>query len=237
MKNSWFIVWFLLGFSVYFPNSFAQELKNLNSLNGQDVLYSSPYLSGAEAEVIKVHNIQQSDDFFDSGHVLVNGESYPIDQLFVKNSDGLYENLAYLFNYDGVGQTFFIRYYDKERLSIKDEILNSKQKVAACVTDYKGSGVESVKRESEAFTKCLDEVFYHIVQLFYANSSESMIQSYQGAADNLEVFYENSASPDFCYGKCGTISQMKAFDNVVKAKRQFILDVLDNLDNLFLSKG
>lgn len=64
-----------------------------------------------------------------------------------------------------------------------------------------------------------------------------MIQSYQGAADNLEVFYENSASPDFCYGKCGTISQMKAFDNVVKAKRQFILDVLDNLDNLFLSKG
>lgn len=58
MKNSWFIVWFLLGFSVYFPNSFAQELKNLNSLNGQDVLYSSPYLSGAEAEVIKVHNIQ-----------------------------------------------------------------------------------------------------------------------------------------------------------------------------------
>lgn len=210
-------------------NARADGIDNITQLKGQDIIWSSPYRSGKEAQLIKVNRIDLGADFVDDGGIIVNGKTYPIDQLFIEK-DGKYENLAHLLSYNGVGNTFFVRYYDKDRLSIHQELQKLKSVTASCLGEYNEGGIEGVKKEASQYEACLDAVFERIVGLFYVQSGFGVRQNYEALSAGLKGFYADISNPDYCYGKCGTITQMRMYDKILKRKRDFIFDMLDEID-------
>lgn len=117
--NVTFLSFILLSF-----NAQAVSEVDVKAFRGKEIIYSSPFDSGDKAVVLYGDEIRLSDNFIDDGLIVVNQKEYPIDQLFVKSANGRYENLASVLNYDGIANTYFIRYYDKERLALKDEVEN-----------------------------------------------------------------------------------------------------------------
>lgn len=228
MMKSWLYGVFV---SVIFITSCvkANTIDNIAQLNGRDVIWSSPYKSGKEAQRIKVNHINFGEDFFDDGRVVINEKLYPIDQLFIEN-DGKYENLAHILSYNGVGNTFFIRYYDENRLPVHQELLNLKNMATSCLGDYNKGGVEGIKKEALQYEICLDSIFNQIVDLFYAQSGLKLRQNYDALSTALNGFYSNISQPDYCYGKCGTIAQMRVYNKILERKRDFILDMIDQID-------
>ena len=205
------------------------EKSDFNSYVGQKVLYCSPYLSSDEAKEVVVHNINTSDDFVDDGRLVINGNLYPIDQIFVKNNDGKYENLAKITNYSGIAGTFFVRYCESERLPIKTEIQNLKTQAESCIKDYYGSGSSQIAEESTKYEQCLDDVFYKTINIFYSYNQDVLIKSYADMTAALKNLYYEAAEPDYCYGKCGTMSSMLSMSEVLKIKQEIVLNILRNI--------
>jgi len=209
-------------------NAVAFSEADINALKGVDILYSSPFENGNKATKLNSENIHLSPDFIDDGNIIIEQKAYPIDQLFIKNTDGKYENLAYLLDYNGIANTYRIRYYDTTRLAIKDELERLKQQTLNCVSDYTGSGLETIADETAHFNICLDNIFYRVINLFYTQSEEQLIKNYKEQSDILKNLYFDLANPDNCYGRCGTIAQMRAYGQIIEAKQQFILNLLNN---------
>ncbi len=111
---------------------------SVDELAGRQVLYSSPYLRGDEAVMIEVKQAQLSDDFVDDGLIVLNGKKYPLDQIFMQNNEGRFENLASLYAYNGAARTFLLRYYDKERLAVAEEKAKMLTDVDRCVQPFEG---------------------------------------------------------------------------------------------------
>ncbi len=109
----------------------------IGELVGKDVLYSSPFLRGDEAVLISVQTADVSEDFFDDGKLILNGNEYPADQLFLRNDEAQWENLTSLYDYSGVAGTFFVKYYDKERLAVADEKAKLLADAKRCVLPFK----------------------------------------------------------------------------------------------------
>lgn len=225
-KLCYFIVLLLLA---VFSNAGAVSETDITFLQGKDVIYSSPFEDGSKAIKLKVDDVKLSTDFDDDGQLVINQKAYPIDQIFVQKEEGKYENLAYLLNYNGIASTYFIRYYDKERLRVDDEIVHLKQRAKDCVGVYNGGGSDSVGREAAQYGKCLDDVFYRVVDLFYTQSKERMLKNYEEQSSLWKRTYFDMIGMDYCYGRCGTTEQMQAYGRIVEAKQKFILDLLDML--------
>ena len=226
MRNWQYSVTFL-SFILLSFHACAVSDEDMAEFLGKDILYSSPFERGDKAVVLHSDEIRLSDNFIDDGFIVVNQKDYPIDQLFVKNSNGRYENLAFVLNYDGVANTYFIRYYDKERLALKDEVERLKHEAENCIGTYAGGGLESVAEETEQYGQCLDNVFYRSIDLFYSRSYEHMVADYEKISELWKKLYFDMANPDNCYGKCGTVAQMQAYGRVIDAKKNFILDLLN----------
>lgn len=228
MIKSW-----LLGVFIFVAfissNARAKGIDNITQLKGHDVIWSSPYKSGKEAQLIKVNHIDFGEDFADDGGIVINNKTYPIDQLFIEN-DGRYENLAHILPYNGVGNTFFIRYYDKKRLSVHQELINLKNMTTSCLGNYNRGGIEGIKEEALRYEICLNDVFERVVNLFYVQSGSKLRQKYEALSTNLNEFYSNISQPDYCYGKCGTIAQMRMYNKILERKKDFIFDMIDQIE-------
>ena len=56
-------------------------------------------------------------------------------------------------------------------------------------------------------------------------------------AKNIGIYEENNkkenyfltSNPDYCYGKCGTIEQMKVYDRILETKKKIVLDLVNNI--------
>lgn len=228
MKKSWLYGLSVLCFFYGAENTQAVSINDISFLKGKEIIFSSPYEDADKAIHLNTDDISLSESFYDDGEIIFNQKAYPIDQLFVRNNEGQYENLASVLKYDGIATTYFIRYYDKDRLALSDEIHKLKQQAKNCVGIYEKGGTEAIAEQAQKFGHCLDEVFYRSVHLFYSQSEESMIKDYQEQCTLWTRFYFAIENPDNCYGKCGTVAQMRAYGKVVEAKQKFILDLLNN---------
>lgn len=207
----------------------AREIDKINQLKGHDVIWSSPYKSGKEAQRIKVNRIDLGEDFIDDGGIVINDKIYPIDQLFIQNN-GRYENLARILPYSGVGNTFFMRYYDVNRLSVRRELVELKNMTTSCLGDYNKGDIKGIKKEASQYETCLDGVFERVVELFYMQSGSKLRENYKALSADLNDFYFNISQPDYCYGKCGTVAQMRIYNKILERKKDFIFDMLNQIE-------
>lgn len=228
MKKSWFYRILLL-FLCLCQFAHAQNVNDLSTLKGNRLIYSSPYRDGNDINYLDVNHIALSPDFIDDGNLIINGKPYPIDQLFMKNKNDKYENLASIFNYNGIAKTYFIRYYDENRLNMPDEISRLRTQTQNCLQNYVNENTDSLDAEVLAYTTCLDNIFAYIVDSYYTKSAQLMHNKYQMLSHAMTDFSFAIISPDFCYGHCGTITQVKAYNQVLKTKQLFIFNILDNL--------
>lgn len=199
-------------------------------LEGQRVLYSSPYLEAKSAEEIDVRMAELSEDFADDGIIVLNGKNYPVDQMFMLNSEGVFENLASLYVYGGVGQTFLVRYYDKERLAVADEKAKLLADAARCVKSFEEGGADGVSLQAREQSLCLDGVFERFVKLFYNYSKDDILTDYREMVKRLRTSFEGLASADFCYGKCGTVASMRAAQQAVDMQAVFVRSAIESLE-------
>ena len=225
--KSWFcgIFALLLSFNVN-----AKTFENISFLQGKEIIWSSPYQKGSEAKIINVNKVFLDEDFFDNGKIHINNNNYSIDQLFIKNENGQFENLSYFFDYNGIGSTFFIQYYDKDRLSVNDEILLLKDSLKKCTGNYDASDISSMENEILQKEKCLNEIFYKLIDLFYTKSKDEIISSYKELTENIKNNYFLASNPDYCYGKCGTISYINAHNKILEIKQKIIEHFIANVD-------
>ena len=223
MKRCWLYGISFLSLTLNAFSAFAISQTDIDALKGRDILYSSPFEDGNKAIKLNSDNIQFSENFIDDGQLIIQQRTYPIDQLFIKNSEDKYENLAYLLNYDGIAHTYFIHYYDETRLAVKDEVAQLRQQTKDCIRDYVGAGVTAIADETMHHNLCLDNIFYRVANLFYEQSKELLIKDYKELSALWTRIYFNLSQPDNCYGKCGTIAQMQAYDKILNAKQQLIL--------------
>lgn len=230
MRKRWLYRISFLCLILNFPQAFALSEDDISNLKGKDFIYSSPFEDGNKATKFKAENISLSTNFIDDGKLIINQHTYPIDQLFIKNNTGQYENLAYLLNYNGITTTLFIRYYDKERLSIKNEIAKLKEQTNNCINIYNGSGSNIIAKEANQQEKCLDKIFHRIVHLFYTKSEQQLLKDYNEQSALWTKLYFNAINPDNCINGCGTITQMQAYNKVAEAKQTFILDFLKTFE-------
>ena len=207
----------------------AQQIDDISSLIGSEIVWSSPYKKASDAEVILVKEITKGENFLDNGEVIVNNIVYPIDQLFVKNRDDRYENLLSITGDNIIQGTFFIKYYNEDLLAVGDEIIKIKSDVENCVKDFNSGGITGIEKEALEQEKCLDDIYYRCVDVFYANSKEDMSKNYMKLSDDIKENYFLASNPDYCYGKCGTIKQMKVYDRILEIKRKIILNLVDNI--------
>ncbi|MBQ8750154.1 MAG: hypothetical protein IJZ30_00770 [Alphaproteobacteria bacterium] len=226
--KSWFygVLVLLLGFS---SNLRAKQIDDISSLQGREIVWSSPYKKASDAEVIFVKEIIKGKNFYDNGDIIINNRKYPIDQLFVKNDSGQYENLLSITGDNIIQGTFFIKYYNEDLLAIDDEIIKIKSDVKNCIDDFYSSGIKGIEKEALEQEKCLDDIYYRCVDVFYANSKEEMLKNYMKLSDDIKENYFLASEPDYCYGKCGTIEQMKVYDRILEIKKKIIVDLVDNI--------
>ncbi len=208
----------------------AEGKADIAALKGETLIISSPFVNGADASRITVSDISFSPDYADDGKLIINGVSYPVDRLFRQNADGRWENLNAILKYNGTGGTFFIRYYDKGRLAVADEKARLEKQTATCMAAYDGDTAGKVLEEVADRQKCLDDVFSRTVNLFYSFNAGEMHESYNAVSSAADKFYTASASPDYCYGRCGTLAAVTAADKALSAKRDFILHLLKNIE-------
>lgn len=224
--KSWFYGIFMLLLSL---SANAQQIDDISSLIGSEIVWSSPYKKASDAEVILVKEITKGENFLDNGEVIVNNIVYPIDQLFVKNRDDRYENLLSITGDNIIQGTFFIKYYNEDLLAVGDEIIKIKSDVENCVKDFNSGGITGIEKEALEQEKCLDDIYYRCVDVFYANSKEDMSKNYMKLSDDIKENYFLASNPDYCYGKCGTIEQMKVYDRILEIKKKIILNLVDNI--------
>ena len=224
--KSWFYGVFILLLSL---SANAQHIDDISLLKGTEIIWSSPYKKASNAKVILVKEITKGENFCDSGEVIINNSKYPIDQLFIKNDRGQYENLLNLTKDNIIQGTFFIKYYNEDLLAIDDEIFKIKSDVENCVKDFNSGGIAGIKKEALEQEKCLDDIYYRCVDIFYANSKDEILKNYMKLSDEIKENYFLASNPDYCYGKCGTIKQMKVYDRILEIKKKIILDLVDNI--------
>ena len=224
--KSWFYGIFMLLLSL---SANAQQIDDISSLIGSEIVWSSPYKKASDAEVILVKEITKGENFLDNGEVIVNNIVYPIDQLFVKNRDDRYENLLSITGDNIIQGTFFIKYYNEDLLAVGDEIIKIKSDVENCVKDFNSGGITGIEKEALEQEKCLDDIYYRCVDVFYANSKEDISKNYMKLSDDIKENYFLASNPDYCYGKCGTIEQMKVYERILEIKRKIILNLVDNI--------
>lgn len=224
--KSWFYGVFILLLSL---NANAQHIDDISLLKGTEIIWSSPYKKASNAKVILVKEITKGENFCDSGEVIVNNSKYPIDQLFVKNDNGRYENLLSITGDNIIQGTFFIKYYNEDLLAIDDEIVKIKSDVENCVKDFNSGGIAGIEKEALEQEKCLDDIYFRFVDIFYANSKDEILKNYTKLSDEIKESYFLTSNPDYCYGKCGTIEQMKVYDRILEIKKKIILDLVDNI--------
>lgn len=224
--KSWFYGVLVLLLSL---NANAQHIDDISLLKGTEIIWSSPYKKASDAEVILVKEITKGENFCDSGEVIINNRKYPIDQLFVKNDNGRYENLLNLTKDNIIQGTFFIKYYNEDLLAIDDEIVKIKSDVENCAKDFNSGGIAGIEKEALEQEKCLDDIYFRCVDIFYANSKDEILKNYMKLSDEIKESYFLTSNPDYCYGKCGTIEQMKVYDRILEIKKKIILDLADNI--------
>ena len=56
-----------------------------------------------------------------------------------------------------------------------------------------------------------------------------MLKNYIKLSNNIKENYFLVSNPDYCYGKCGTVRQMKVYDRILEIKKKIILDLADNI--------
>ena len=224
--KSWFYGIFMLLLSL---SANAQQIDDISSLRGSEIVWSSPYKKASDAEVILVKEITKGENFLDNGEIIINNRKYPIDQLFVKNDNGRYENLLSLWGENIISGTFFIKYYNEDLLAIDDEIFKIKSDVENCVKDFNSGGIAGIEKEALEQEKCLDDIYYRSVDVFYANSKNEMLKNYIKLSNDIKENYFLVSNPDYCYGKCGTVRQMKVYDRILEIKKKIILDLADNI--------
>lgn len=224
--KSWFYGVFMLFLSL---TARAQHIEGISFLKGKDIIWSSPYKKASDAKVISVNKITKGENFYDNGDIIINNSEYPIDQLFVKNKNGRYENLLSLMGENIVSGTFFIRYYDENLLAINDEITKIRSDVEKCIGNFNSGGIEGVEKEASDYEKCLDDIYYRCVDVFYANSRNELLKNYTKISEAIKDNYLLSSNPDYCYGKCGSISIMKSYNKVLEMKKKIVLDLLNNI--------
>lgn len=224
--KSWFYGVFILLLSL---NANAQHIDDISLLKGTEIIWSSPYKKASNAKVILVKEITKGENFCDSGEVIINNSKYPIDQLFIKNDRGQYENLLNLTKDNIIQGTFFIKYYNEDLLAIDDEIVKIKSDIKNCIEDFYGSGIAGIEKEALEQEKCLDDIYFRCVDIFYANSKDEILKNYMKLSDEIKESYFLTSNPDYCYGKCGTIEQMKVYDRILEIKKKIILDLVDNI--------
>ena len=210
-------------------NANAQHIDDISLLKGTEIIWSSPYKKASNAKVILVKEITKGENFCDSGEVIINNSKYPIDQLFIKNDRGQYENLLNLTKDNIIQGTFFIKYYNEDLLAIDDEIVKIKSDIKNCIKDFYGSGITDIAKEALEQEKCLDDIYFRCVDIFYANSKDEILKNYMKLSDEIKENYFLTSNPDYCYGKCGTIEQMKVYDRILEIKKKIILDLVDNI--------
>ena len=210
-------------------NANAQHIDDISLLKGTEIIWSSPYKKASNAKVILVKEITKGENFCDSGEVIINNSKYPIDQLFIKNDRGQYENLLNLTKDNIIQGTFFIKYYNEDLLAIDDEIVKIKSDIKNCIEDFYGSGIADIEKEALEQEKCLDDIYFRCVDIFYANSKDEILKNYMKLSDEIKESYFLTSNPDYCYGKCGTIEQMKVYDRILEIKKKIILDLVDNI--------
>ena len=86
-----------------------------------------------------------------------------------------------------------------------------------------------ILKKRKYLQKCLDDIYYRCVDVFYANSKEEMLKNYIKLSDDIKENYFLANEPDYCYGKCGTIEQMKVYDRILEIKKKIIVDLVDNI--------
>ena len=224
--KSWFYGVFILLLSL---SANAQHIDDISLLKGTEIIWSSQYKKASNAKVILVKEITKGENFCDSGEVIINNSKYPIDQLFIKNDRGQYENLLNLTKDNIIQGTFFIKYYNEDLLAIDDEIFKIKSDVENCVKDFNSGGIAGIEKEALEQEKCLDDIYYRCVDIFYANSKDEILKNYMKLSDEIKENYFLASNPDYCYGKCGTIEQMKVYDRILEIKKKIILDLVDNI--------
>ncbi len=201
--------------------------ERIEEFKNQRVLYSSPYHAGEDAVWIDVHEVELSDDFVDDGMIVLNSEVYPVDQIFIPNKEGRLENLTSVYAYNGVGRTFFLRYYDKERLAVSDEKTKLLTELERCVMPFEeGAGIFV---EGEVQSRCIDEVFGRLVRLFYSYSAEEILADYQAM---VRLWFKSSSAlseADFCYGKCGEFAVGSSVGRAVELQEAFVRTAIENL--------
>ena len=188
MIKSWFygVLVLLLGFS---SNLRAKQIDDISSLRGSEIIWSSPYKKASDAEVILVKEITKEENFLDNGDIIINNRKYPIDQLFVKNDNGRYENLLSITGDNIIQGTFFIKYYNEDLLAIDDEIIKIKSDVENCVKYFNSGGIAGIEKEALEQEKCLDDIYYRCIDVFYANSKEEMLKNYIKLSDDIKKNY------------------------------------------------
>lgn len=224
--KSWFYGIFMLLLTL---STNAQQIDDISSLRGREIVWSSPYKKASDAKVIFVKEITKGKNFYDNGDIIINNRKYPIDQLFVKNDNGRYENLLSITGDNIIQGTFFIKYYNEDLLAVGDEIIKIKSDVENCVKDFNSGGIAGIEKEALEQEKCLDDIYYRCVDVFYANSKEEMLENYIKLSEDIKENYFLVSNPDYCYEKCGTIEQMKVYDRILEIKKKIILNLVDNI--------
>ncbi len=224
--KSWFYGVFILLLSL---SANAQHIDDISRLKGKEIIWSSPYKKASNAKVILVKEITKGENFGDNGDVVINNSKYPIDQLFIKNDRGQYENLLNLTKDNIIQGTFFVKYYNEDLLAIDDEIVKIKSDIKNCIKDFYGSGITDIAKEALEQEKCLDDIYFRCVDIFYANSKDEILKNYMKLSDEIKENYFLTSNPDYCYGKCGTIEQMKVYDRILETKKKIVLDLVNNI--------
>ena len=207
----------------------AKYIDNISSLQGKEIIWSSPYKKASDAKVILVKEITKGENFYDNGNIIINNHEYPIDQLFVKNTNDQYENLLSLMDENIISGTFFIKYYNKNLLAINDEITKIKYDAENCVKNFNGGGIAAIEKETLEQEKCLDDIYHKCVDAFYTNSRDELLGNYTKISEAIKDNYLLASNPDYCYGKCGSISIMKSYNKVLEIKKMVVLDLLNNI--------
>ncbi|MBO5038305.1 MAG: hypothetical protein J6C85_02455 [Alphaproteobacteria bacterium] len=203
--------------------------ERIGELVGQEVLYSSPYQRGDEAVSLQVKTAEIGDDFVDRGEIILNGKAYPSDQLFIKNGAGRFENLLSLYRYDGVGGTFFLRYYDRERLAVDNEKATLLIKLERCVKEVDEGNVSDEYQEIMKQSACVDGVYERFLELFYNFSADELRGEYQAMVKALFKSFSGLIEADYCYGKCGSLAAVSALGRALELQALFVQEALKDL--------
>lgn len=224
--KSWFYGVFI---SLLSLGANAQYINDISSLQGNEIMWSSPYKKADDAKIIFVNKIIKGENFYDNGDIIINDSIYPIDQLFVKNKNDKYENLLSLVRENIISGTFFIKYYNKNLLAINDEITKIRSDVEQCIGNFNSGGIKGVEKETSYYEKCLDDIYYKCVDVFYTNSRDELLENYTKISEAIKENYLLISNPDYCYGKCGSVSFMKSYNKILEIKKMIVLDLLDNI--------